>query len=575
MNFRTKLTLVLLLISMMPLVVMSGFLLLSNKVQLERSGAVVQWQAELTRTVVEHDLELALAEVRSWATGKNLSAALIRARGMSKAELLQRWQSGAYTGSDAAGVLSELRAISMGRFAEVFITDSRGYVVASTNPTNDFDQGPEEDPPAGEPWWAAARSSGSHIGTLEMDQSAGVYAIDISLALMQDDQFIGVIKAVYNVEKMLEVFGQSNVGRSGHAVLIDAAGTVIAAPPRFATIIQSPRLSVSRLHVFTLAQARRAGFTLEDIPWTGQSIVGVAPGLGADALSRDGWAALVILPVEEALFSARRFAQWSLVVLIAVAVAVLLASMRLSAGLSRPLREITKVVAEIDGGKLDAVVPYEGDDEVGVLASSVNHMTQRLARYDAMNIEKIQQLNAELAVANSRLEHWATRDSLTGLWNVRIFHERLIEALQLAARNGLPLSMVMLDLDHFKRVNDRYGHQAGDAVLQAVAKVLQTTSRRTDLAARYGGEEMTLILPDTDGAGALNVAEKLRQTIESEIIEFAGEKLQITASFGVASTCAPARCSADELIAAADAAMYTAKKAGRNCVKPAAICTES
>jgi len=176
-------------------------------------------------------------------------------------------------------------------------------------------------------------------------------------------------------------------------------------------------------------------------------------------------------------------------------------------------------------------------------------------------------LNAKLEQMNQRLAHIASTDGLTGLYNHRFFQDSLKRDLHRAERSKSPLSLVLLDVDHFKRFNDNYGHQAGDAVLKAIGKLLMASVRTGDVAARYGGEEFVLILPDTATDGAIVLADRLRQNIAKLRIKLAGEVLQVTSSFGVAT--AGGRCSklGPKLIEHADNALYKAKDAGRNCVE--------
>ena len=133
-------------------------------------------------------------------------------------------------------------------------------------------------------------------------------------------------------------------------------------------------------------------------------------------------------------------------------------------------------------------------------------------------------------------------------------------------RFGGTCSLIMADLDHFKSVNDQYGHDAGDAVLRHVALVLGEAVRTVDLCARYGGEEIAVLLPQTSQAGAFELAERLRATLESRPTTHNGRELKVTASFGVATYPVPVPYG-DWLLLAADKALYEAKAAGRNCVK--------
>jgi len=174
----------------------------------------------------------------------------------------------------------------------------------------------------------------------------------------------------------------------------------------------------------------------------------------------------------------------------------------------------------------------------------------------------------ELEQANRELCDLATTDGLTGLKNHRAFQERLRGDCETAERHQTPLSLLLLDVDHFKQFNDAFGHPAGDAVLKQVARLLEHTMRDCDFVARYGGEEFVVILPQTDQAGALRAAERCRIAIENA----AWDCRPVTANFGAATLSLDCTGS-DALIAAADQALYAAKFHGRNLVMhPGSLC---
>jgi diguanylate cyclase (GGDEF)-like protein len=179
-----------------------------------------------------------------------------------------------------------------------------------------------------------------------------------------------------------------------------------------------------------------------------------------------------------------------------------------------------------------------------------------------------QQQAQNLAQQNQQLKEAATTDALTGLANRAKFDAFLAEQVAAAVEGKRPLSMLMLDVDKFKGVNDLHGHPAGDQVLQAVARLLRSAARGTDLAARYGGEEMALVLPGTAKATAAAIAETIRRTVAAKPVACESMALAVTVSIGVATLepGGPLKQAA-HLLKAADLAMYAAKHGGRNCVK--------
>ena len=175
-------------------------------------------------------------------------------------------------------------------------------------------------------------------------------------------------------------------------------------------------------------------------------------------------------------------------------------------------------------------------------------------------------LRIQKALEHARTRRLASTDGLTEVYNHRTFQERLTQEIARANRYGRPLSLLMIDVDHFKAYNDTYGHPEGDIVLQDLARLLREVSRNSDTVARYGGEEFAVILPETDGVNAQKIGQRLREQVEGYL--FPGKELMpggtLTISIGVA-THAPA-CSRDALLQAADTALYTAKREGRNRV---------
>ena len=171
--------------------------------------------------------------------------------------------------------------------------------------------------------------------------------------------------------------------------------------------------------------------------------------------------------------------------------------------------------------------------------------------------------NRKLEEFSSLMREKALTDDLTNLYNRRFFDPRLEEELHRASRYARPLSIIMIDIDLFKLVNDQMGHQIGDEVLSTTAALIKANLRRVDIACRLGGDEFAIIMPETEGENAMVVAERLRQAYKTILKHYRGENLPLTISTGVAEYPSSARTSED-IIAAADKALYHSKNKGRN-----------
>jgi diguanylate cyclase (GGDEF)-like protein len=225
----------------------------------------------------------------------------------------------------------------------------------------------------------------------------------------------------------------------------------------------------------------------------------------------------------------------------------ILVAIKLSRSFTRPLQDLARGAAEVSQGNYGVQLPLDRRDELGEVAQAFNKMAVALKE----NFAKVSDM--------------ANRDGLTGLYNARFFHEALARELERVKRTSRPFSLLIFDGDRFKRINDRYGHPAGDQVLQHLSRVARSVLRGYDMLARYGGEEFIAMLPDATGSQALLLAERLRKMIEQRpfMIED-GEMIRMTISVGVAQARAP--YDKKDLISQADQALYRAKETGRNKV---------
>jgi len=236
--------------------------------------------------------------------------------------------------------------------------------------------------------------------------------------------------------------------------------------------------------------------------------------------------------------------------IVVVSFAGVLLAVVLARYITRPINRLTQSVQNFTFEQDVSALPTQRSDEIGQLARSFLEMHN-----------KIKQQFEQLQRSNDEMEVLAQHDALTGLFNRRKLDESLEQEFKRAQRFQNPLSVVMLDLDHFKAVNDVCGHPVGDTVLQHLSNILQSSIRETDILGRWGGEEFLIISPENNLEGALFLAEKLRRVVAEYDFPVVGKK---TCSFGVA--CRLADEKENELIARADTALYQAKEMGRNRV---------
>jgi diguanylate cyclase (GGDEF)-like protein len=237
-------------------------------------------------------------------------------------------------------------------------------------------------------------------------------------------------------------------------------------------------------------------------------------------------------------------------------------------GLVEQTSELVDSAAEVLDVKVGKQPTYDEIQDLatkGLLSLSMSY--QELTDHLKDSLDKQQRMANELKVLNKELETRANTDGLTGLPNRRAFDEMLTREISQAKRQDKPLSVMLMDVDHFKRFNDTYGHQAGDLVLQQVAAAIRSTVRKADFPARYGGEEFVVIMPFTPPGGAKIAAERARAAVEATTVEWEGEELHVTISIGCSTLDDPThKRAAVKVLRNADDALYDAKDSGRNKV---------
>lgn len=234
--------------------------------------------------------------------------------------------------------------------------------------------------------------------------------------------------------------------------------------------------------------------------------------------------------------------------LVVIGLIEILLSARLSSNISKPIAAVANAAMSISKGEFTTVAIDESSLEIYELTTSINEMSNNLQA----QLQQIQDLSM--------------RDPLTGLYNKRVMREMLDREIERVNRNNLDLSILMIDVDHFKTINDRYGHVAGDLVLKRIAEILYGGIRKSDIACRFGGDEFCIILPECTKNSAYEKASSLMENVKESIIIFENATIdKITLSIGL-STLNEDGASSEELIVAADRALYLSKQSGRNKV---------
>lgn len=371
----------------------------------------------------------------------------------------------------------------------------------------------------------------------------------------------GTLHAVMLMDAVAQVLDADEVGEFGEVFLLDESRQYLVASPE--------RLKTGTWTAPDLGTAGAAS-VLEYADHSGERVVGAAR-----PVERFGWILAVEEPYNDAFAPVVSGFRRLLGINLGIVLLFALGAFRVARSIAEPIEALSESARRISEG--EKAVEIEGSDrrdELGILTRTFKEMTSRLenntrelessqAETQAA-VERMRGQNAELQRMNEILEQLSITDGLTKLHNHRYFQEHLSKEAKRAGRSGVSLSLILIDIDHFKMWNDRLGHSGGDDILRRIAEIMQQLTRGTDLLARYGGEEFALLLPATEIEGAVRLAEKIRSSIaETEFfIEPPSERQPVTVSIGVSVFNGNQREFFDE----ADEALYRAKHSGRDCV---------
>jgi diguanylate cyclase (GGDEF)-like protein len=425
---------------------------------------------------------------------------------------------------------------------ELTVVNSQGQVVATSAQTPITIQLPQE-------WSQDALTEGLVIVPPHWDEHYGTATLSVAIPVLSyDNMLLGALVAVLDLSTLQGRLKSATKSPPGDVLLLDADGRVLASSYEDGKQLVSLESSV--VHKLKAHPGESLVFT----GMGNKEVIGLADAsteLPITILAERNRA-----EVYEAWVKSRNM---FLALVSALAVAVATVAFQMGRSIVRPLQKLIAAADRIADGDLDIRLGATRNDELGHLTRVFNEMADRLRR----NHAEIMAANEAMQQQNRVLETLSVTDSLTGLYNRSKLDAILNDQLARFRRTQREFTLLMMDIDHFKTLNDTYGHLTGDEVLAAVAQILVQSIRSIDYAARYGGDEFIIILVETSAAQALTTAERICNQVEGMVYNIDGSSIAVTVSIGIVQ-CQPEDQTPTAVLARADLALYEAKRAGRN-----------
>ena len=394
-----------------------------------------------------------------------------------------------------------------------------------------------------------ALSATERVAVVELD--SGTWGLAVASGLKSSGrEFVAVV----SLARLVPLFEVELPSDDALIALVDGEGRVLARAGRSPGAAPLDRIAAQGLH------SRGA---LREIELAGQHVIGAS-----QPITLLGWHVVIITPFESAYASVLSVVKRVFLIDLGIILAFSFLAYFVTARVVRPIGQLCEAVRRVVEGHAELEIPEVASrDEIGLLTRTFNDMiqaqrSQRSQIEDANRILKDR--NYKLELANEQLNQLSITDGLTKLHNHRYFQDQLTREIRRVERSEEPLTILLLDIDDFKRLNDQHGHAAGDDVLARIAQILHGAVRGSDLCARYGGEEFVVLAPGTDTSGAYLLAEKIRTAIaeSSFIVDDSLRPLRVTVSVGVAAF----NGNRKRFFQKADQALYRAKADGKNCV---------
>ena len=458
-------------------------------------------------------------------------------------ENLERIPRGGRQGAEALSRLSDYLIAVQQRsdYTELLAQNPAGELVTSSDDSSDAVSIPAE-------WDAPLRAGDAMLGDPYWDARRGrpLALVAEPINAQSRQQYLGILAGKLDFDAVTRLLRQFAPGDSGRAYFVTDNGTVVAS----SAPIEGGLTTVVARSVLD-ALGTNPGGTVE-YTTDGVGVIGTL-----QPIPRLRGIVIAEIPRDEVYAPITRLRNVTVLLVSVLLLIVGSIAYLLGVFIVRPLGRLTAGADEVAAGDFSVDLPVTGGGEVEDLTRVFNNMVDRLQAGRAA----LDNATAELRDQNLELERLSITDGLTDLTNRRRAMEIFDEEIQRAGRLESTLSVLMMDVDHFKRFNDTYGHLEGDAALRGVAKAIKQATRGIDTPARYGGEEFLVLLPKCEHAGAVEAANRIRDRLSEEV--FPGGKL--TMSIGAASY--PLQGDTPEaLIGAADAALYQAKEQGRDRV---------
>jgi diguanylate cyclase (GGDEF)-like protein len=475
----------------------------------------------------------------------------------------------AHMTNPVAEYLKLQQMIMPGEYGEIFLTNRYGVMIAATGKLTTLAH-------AHKYWWLAGYDEGQGRIFLDdrgFDTSAQGYVLGVVVPIRDKNEIIGILKSNVNIMGPLtDIVQEFGLRSTGEMKIVRTGGLIVSERDVIPLTAQVNAALVGSLR-------QKEGGTAIIAENDGNQLVAYFPipitmgseqfGFGGKQESLDhiqgnkgeAWSVIVSRSESEVSETANKTTLVIVFVGMIFTLVTALVALVLGKWAARPIVELAITAQILGEGHLNARAEVGANNEIGCLAKSLNSMAENLQTTMTSRDELIYEVKQREKV-EEKLRVLSTTDELTGAYNRRAFNEYLGANIGRAKRYKALLSICLLDIDNFKNINDSYGHDVGDLALKALVRIVKESIRQEDIVARWGGEEFTILLPETGKDAALQLAERLRKNIAVNDFPKVG---RITVSIGLAEL--QVDDTSDTLVKRADLALYQAKDSGRNIVK--------